>query len=129
MKEYFESIIEFEKRDFDFTVEFEKLLGNLIDPETWIKNDIDYLKTLWEDIAEKASAQEAPALVYEDVNSVLRALRDWIDEDINKIIIDSRYHYNEVKNFCEKFMPALSSKIELYHGDIPLFDAYGISQE
>lgn len=99
------------------------------DPETWIKNDIDYLKTLWQDIAEKASESEAPALAYEDVNSVLRALRDWIDEDINKIIIDSRYHYNEVKTFCDKFMPILSPKIELYHGDIPLFDAYGISQE
>jgi len=99
------------------------------EPETWIKNDIDYLKTLWSDIAEKASAHEAPALIYEDVNSALRALRDWIDEDIHKIIIDSRYHFNEVKSFCEKFMPALSSKIELYHGDIPLFDAYGISQE
>lgn len=37
LKEYFESIVEYEKRDFNLIVELEKLLGNLIDPETWIK--------------------------------------------------------------------------------------------
>jgi len=37
MKEYFQSIIEFEKRDFTFDLELEKFIGNFIDPETWIK--------------------------------------------------------------------------------------------
>jgi len=37
LKEYFESIIEFEKRDFALDSELEKIIGNLIDPETWIK--------------------------------------------------------------------------------------------
>ena len=39
LKEYFEGIIEFEKRDFQFYTELEKILSNLIDPETWIKVD------------------------------------------------------------------------------------------
>lgn len=37
LKEYFESIIEYEKRDFNFSSELEKIVGSLIDPETWIK--------------------------------------------------------------------------------------------
>jgi hypothetical protein len=37
MKEYFESIIEYEKKDFNWDSELEKLVGNLVDPETWIK--------------------------------------------------------------------------------------------
>lgn len=37
MKEWFESIIEYEKRDFNFELELEKFIGNFIDPETWIK--------------------------------------------------------------------------------------------
>jgi len=44
LKEYFESIIEYEKRDFSFDVEFQKIIGNLVNPETWIKiNDIPYV--------------------------------------------------------------------------------------
>lgn len=44
LKEYLESIIEYEKRDFDLTKEVEKLISSLIDPETWIKiNDQPYI--------------------------------------------------------------------------------------
>jgi ribonuclease G len=97
--------------------------------EKRIKQDIEYLTRLWNEIREKAASVTAPALVYEDLNSVLRAIRDWVTEDIDKIIVDSRYHYNEIQKFVSHFMPALKQKVELYHGDIPIFDAYGISTE
>ncbi len=98
-------------------------------PEAWIKQDIDYLSKLWTKIRNKADDVSAPSLVYEDLNSVLRSIRDWVNEDIDKIIVDSRYHYNELMEFADRFMPALIDKIELYLGDIPIFDAYGISSE
>ncbi len=97
--------------------------------EKRIKQDIEYLTRLWNEIREKAANLTAPSLVYEDLNSVLRAVRDWVTEEIDKVIVDSRYHYNEVLRFVSHFMPSLKNKIELYHGDIPIFDAYGISTE
>lgn len=99
------------------------------DPESWIKQDIDYLSKLWTEIRTKADDVSAPALVYEDLNSILRAIRDWVNEDIDKIIVDSRYHYNELVAFAERFMPSLLEIIELYQGDVPIFDAYGLSGE
>ena len=48
--------------------------------EKRIKQDIDYLSRLWNEIREKAASVTAPALVYEDLNSVLRAIRDWVTE-------------------------------------------------
>ncbi len=97
--------------------------------EKRIKQDIDYLTRLWNEIREKASCVTAPSLIYEDLNSVLRAIRDWVTEEIDKVIVDSRYHYNEILRFVSHFMPSLKHKVELYHGDIPIFDAYGISTE
>jgi ribonuclease G len=97
--------------------------------ELRIKQDIDYLSALWNEIRSKANAVTAPALVYEDLNPILRAIRDWVNEDIDKIIVDSRYHYNDVQRFVRNFMPGIGSKIELYQGDIPIFDTYGISTE
>lgn len=99
------------------------------DPESWIKQDIDYLSKLWKEIRTKTDDVSAPSLVYEDLNSVLRAIRDWVNEDIDRIIVDSRYYYNELMAFSERFMPQLAEIIELYQGDIPIFDAYGISGE
>lgn len=97
--------------------------------EARIKQDIDYLSALWNEIKSKANAVTAPALVYEDLNPVLRAIRDWVNEDIDKIVVDSRYHYNDVQRFVRNFMPGIQSKAELYQGDIPIFDTYGISTE
>jgi Rne/Rng family ribonuclease len=97
--------------------------------EVRIKQDIDYLTVLWEEIRDKANNVQAPALVYEDLNPVLRAIRDWVNEDIDKIVVDSRYHYNEIIRFVSHFMPGIKHKIDLYSGDIPIFDAYGISSE
>jgi hypothetical protein len=37
MIDWFKPIIEFENKDFDFSVELDKFLGNFIDPESWIK--------------------------------------------------------------------------------------------
>lgn len=97
--------------------------------EKRIKQDIEYLTRLWTEIKEKAGTVTAPALVYEDLNSILRAIRDWVNEEIDKVIVDSRYHFNEIQRFVSHFMPSLKQKVELYHGDIPIFDAYGISTE
>ncbi len=99
------------------------------DPESWIKQDIDYLSKLWKGIRARADEAQPASIVYEDLNSVLRAIRDWVNEDIAKIVVDSRYHYNELLEFSERFMPSLEGKIELYQGDIPIFDAYGLSAE
>jgi len=103
--------------------------GRQASAEKRIKQDVDYLVRLWGEIREKAGNVTAPALVYEDLNSVLRAIRDWVTEDIDKIIVDSRYHYNEMQRFVSHFMPSLRQKVELYHGDVPIFDAYNISTE
>jgi ribonuclease G len=97
--------------------------------EKRIKQDIDYLTRLWNEIREKAGSVTAPSLVYEDLNAVLRAVRDWVTEETDKVIVDSRYHFNEIQRFVSHFMPSLKQKVELYHGDIPIFDAYGISTE
>ena len=44
LKEYLEDVIEFEKKDFKFESELEKVISNLIDPETWIKiNDKPFI--------------------------------------------------------------------------------------
>lgn len=99
------------------------------DPESWIKQDIDYLSKLWTGIRTKSDEVSAPSLVYEDLTSILRAIRDWVNEDIDRIVVDTRYHYNELMGFAERFMPSLGEKIELYQGDIPIFDAYGLSSE
>ena len=97
--------------------------------EKRVKQDIEYLTRLWGEIQDKARTVSAPALVYEDLNAVLRSIRDWVNEEIDKIVVDSRYHFNDIQRFVSHFMPSLRQKVDLYQGDVPIFDSYNISSE
>ena len=60
---------------------------------------------------------------------MLKTARDLFTDDIEKIVIDSREEYDRLKRFVEMFMPERADAIELYDGDEPIFDAYGIEDE
>ena len=98
-------------------------------PEHWIQQDMDYLSKLWKNISEKAKDAKSPAMIYEDLNPALRAVRDWVSEDIKRIVIDSEKDHAEIKDFVTQFMPEIKNRVEYYQGDIPIFDAYGLSTE
>jgi ribonuclease G len=60
---------------------------------------------------------------------VLRATRDLFTHDVGKLVIDDRDEYDRVLHFVENLEGDLKSHIELYSGEEPIFDAYGIEQE
>ena len=57
-----------------------------------------------------------------------RILRDFIGSNLEKIHIDSKLCFNEVKEFTDEFMPELSEKLMLYTGNQPIFDIYGVER-
>ena len=60
---------------------------------------------------------------------MLRVLRDFVGDEMEKVRIDSRDSYERVLNFAEKFVPEMLPRIEHYPGERPIFDLYGIEDE
>jgi ribonuclease G len=60
---------------------------------------------------------------------VLRATRDLFTQDVSKLVIDDREEYERVLSFIEAQEPALKEHVELYEGEEPIFDSFGIEQE
>jgi ribonuclease G len=95
-----------------------------------LKADVGYLVRLWGEIAKKREgAQRAPACLYTELDLVTRTARDLFTDDIEKIVIDDREEYGRIKRFVETFMPERADQVELYEGQEPIFDAYGIEDE
>jgi ribonuclease G len=94
-----------------------------------IKKDIDYLMLLWDNIQLKKDKVHSPSVLYSDLDLALRSVRDLLGHEIDKLIIDSKEEYQKVVDFVNTFFPKLISKIELYQGAEPIFDAYGIELE
>lgn len=91
--------------------------------------DLGFLQGSWQRIMEKESRVPAPSLIYEDLDLCLRGVRDLFTENVDRLVVDSRYHYNRILEFTDTFMPSLKPGVELYEGDEPIFDYFGIEME
>ncbi len=95
-----------------------------------LKNDVGYLVRLWGEIAKKKEERvKAPTMLYQELDVVLRTARDMFTDDVEKIVIDDKEQYQRLLRFIEMFMPERVKDIELYSGDEPIFDAYGLEDE
>lgn len=92
-------------------------------------SDIAYLKKIWADIQEKSATAAAPSLLYQDLNLSFRVLRDFVNDDIGRIRVDSRETFQKLQSFASSYIRNVSDRIEHYSGERPLFDLYGVEEE
>jgi ribonuclease G len=94
-----------------------------------LKQDVGYLVRLWGEIAKTREGAKAPATLMSELDIVLKTARDLFTDEVDKLVIDDRNQYQRILSFVEMFMPERIKDIELYEGDEPIFDAYGIEDE
>ena len=91
--------------------------------------DVDYLQRIWSGIMEQAKTAAPQTLLYQELNLALRVLRDFVNEDIDRIIVDSRETYGKLQSFSANYMSNVASRLEHYQGERPLFDLYQVEEE
>ena len=94
-----------------------------------LKTDIGYLIALWKEVSRRKQSARAPSTLYAELDLVLKTARDLFTDDVERIIIDDREQHARLVQFVGMFLPARVKDIELYTGDEPIFDAYGIEDE
>ncbi|MGA7438662.1 MAG: ribonuclease G [Luteibacter sp.] len=91
--------------------------------------DVTYLSKVWRVVQENIAKAKLGERVYEELSLPLRALRDSLNDGIEKVRVDSRETYEKTVKFVQKFMPVLSDRVEHYSGERPIFDLYGVEDE
>jgi ribonuclease G len=91
--------------------------------------DVEYLRKVWAGIQLKARDATVPALLYQDLKLSVRVLRDMVNEDTGRILIDAREAYRYVLGFAQDYIPNVAERIQCYMGERPLFDLYGVEDE
>ena len=97
--------------------------------EEHIENDHKQLIDNWNKIENKASTEDAPVLVYEDLETASSVVRDLLTPDVEKIIIDSKRLFKKTQKYLEDVSPSLLDRLELYKLKSPLFESFGIESD
>jgi ribonuclease G len=98
-------------------------------PEKDLRADMAFLIKMWNEVVAKIENARCPSLIYNDLDLLLRTVRDLFTPDVEKLIIDTRPEHDRIKRFISTFMPDFDGQIELYEGIEPIFDGYGIEIE
>lgn len=85
--------------------------------EQELTRDAQFLYKLWKRLEKGAQGKKAPALVYEEYDLTLRAIRDSFTEDVTKLLVDSKPEFYRIQNFMRTFLSYLCKKVEFYRGD------------
>ncbi len=94
-----------------------------------LQSESDFVVKLWQSIQRRSENAPVPSVIYQELDITLRAVRDLFTKEVDRLVIDSEAEYRKILNFTETFMPSLQNEVELYEGDEPIFDAYGIEME
>ena len=93
---------------------------------TW---DLENLLAVWEAIKKVVVEQPSPFLIYRESNAVIRALRDYLSDEIGEILVDDEATFQEAREFIEQVMPHNLRKLKLYTDDVPLFTRFQIDSQ
>lgn len=91
--------------------------------------DLEYLQQLWGVIHEASEKRDAPFLIYQESNVIIRALRDHYRADIGEILIDEESIFQQAQNFMNQVMPNDTRKLKMYSDKIPLFSRFQIESQ
>lgn len=91
--------------------------------------DLENLLAVWEAIKKVVVERPSPFLIYRESNAVIRALRDYLTDEIGEILIDDEKTWTEAREFVEQVMPQSLRKLKLYTDAVPLFTRYQIESQ
>ena len=102
-------------------------VGRNVDELKW---DFDYLNSIWESIKKEAVSKPATFLIYQESNTIVRAIRDYLSNDIGEILIEGKSTFNEAYKFMSQIMPHNLKKLKEYDDQaVPLFTRYQVESQ
>jgi ribonuclease E len=93
-----------------------------------IKNDLDVLVQIWEEIKEKTLTSNAPTMIHEEGDVIYRTIRDFFSNDIKEVTVDGAKGFDKAKKYAEIIAKDQVKKIKKYKGKIPLFHSKEIEK-
>jgi ribonuclease G len=91
--------------------------------------DMVYLGKVWQSVRERAQSISATGCIYEDLALPLRALRDMMHEEVDRVRIDSAAMVKKAREFARGFVPNWLDRIDEYCAERPIFDLFGVEDE
>ncbi len=91
--------------------------------------DLYMLKNQWDEIQAKLERAKGPTMLYQEPDLIERTIRDFLTEDIDRVIVDNKEDYEKILKYVDTISPRSKSKIHFYEDNIPVFERFNIQRQ
>jgi len=91
--------------------------------------DLHLLLKKWEEIAQKMQNEKAPTCLYMEPDLVERTVRDFLTEEIDRVLIDNKADHERTQALVGLISSRSKSKIAFYSDSIPIFERFNIERQ
>jgi ribonuclease G len=91
--------------------------------------DLALLLEEWSGVQEKISKVPAPCCVFLEPDLIERTVRDFLTEDVERIVVDQHAHHERIQSIITKISRRSASKVLFYNDSQPIFDRFNISRQ
>jgi ribonuclease G len=92
------------------------------------EREIKYLHKLYEVLMKRVEESRAPAMVFQEADLSVRVVRDIFSKQFERAVVDDEKQHHRLISFFTRTAPELLDRVELYKGETPLFEQYGVEE-
>lgn len=94
-----------------------------------LHDDLLTLVETWKTIQKNLKGAQPPAKILSEQDKTTSILRDLLNEDFNRIVINDKNIYGDIKSYIQKIAPNKADIVTLHNNGVGIFDQYGISKQ
>lgn len=94
-----------------------------------LHDDLNNLVATWQQIQRNLKSATAPAKILGEKDKTTSILRDLLNADFNRIVVNDKNIYNDARSYIQKIAPDKTDIVSFYQNGAPIFDNYGITKQ
>ena len=91
--------------------------------------DLRGLLDVWKQIEDGIKNKPSPCLLYREPDLVERIVRDYLTEDIARVVIDNRETFEQIRDMASRISRGARNRVKLYDGAVPIFEHFDAERQ
>jgi len=94
-----------------------------------LHEDLLALEATWKTIQQNLKNAEAPTKILSEQGKTTSMLRDLLNADFNRIVVNDKNIFSDTKTYLQRIAPDKTDIVSYYNNGQSIFDSYGITKQ